>query len=135
MSSLGDADAILRGRTRTGKSKKNEKEADPSTSYICHICATDVPAAFSGAHNASKTHRANASIMAAASERMRAMVTARPPPRTPAPSGHTAPFVTLWLTATIRKQGRIDKHGEENDSNIAKANNENPVKTDQQTKT
>ncbi|XP_073966558.1 uncharacterized protein [Choristoneura fumiferana] len=105
MSSLGDADAILRGRTQTGKSKKNEKEADPSTSYICHICATDVPAAFSGAHNASKTHRANASIMAAASERMRAMVTARPPPRTPRPVGTYCAVCNTMADGDHKKTG------------------------------
>ncbi|XP_063391739.1 1-phosphatidylinositol 3-phosphate 5-kinase-like [Cydia fagiglandana] len=51
-----------------------------ATQYTCHICAIQVPVAFAYEHAASVKHQANVRIASVAAERMRAFISALPPP-------------------------------------------------------
>ncbi|XP_061727417.1 uncharacterized protein LOC133532669 [Cydia pomonella] len=53
---------------------------ESATQYTCHICAIEVPVAFAYEHAASVKHRANVRIASVAAERMRAFISALPPP-------------------------------------------------------
>ncbi|XP_063544965.1 uncharacterized protein LOC134753124 isoform X2 [Cydia strobilella] len=53
---------------------------ESATQYTCHICAIEVPVAFAYEHAASGKHQANVRIASVAAERMRAFISALPPP-------------------------------------------------------
>ncbi|XP_063371710.1 uncharacterized protein LOC134659943 [Cydia amplana] len=57
---------------------KSVPESTPQ--YTCHICAIEVPVAFAHEHAASVKHQANVRIASVAAERMRAFISALPPP-------------------------------------------------------